>query len=256
MIKSENFIVVHGWMINELRLKGNELLIYSCIFGFTQDEENWFTGSVQYLADWCNSSRQTVHTALKSLVEKGFLLKHERFVNNVKFCDYRAVIPSKETLQGIKNFDTGVSKNFTTGYKKILHHNIDSKNIESNNKDIYTVVIEYLNQRANKKYRSDTPKTRQLIKMRLKEGFNINDFKTVIDKKCAQWLNDTKMDRYLRPETLFGTKFEGYLNETVDIGEKPLPDWYGITETTPADEDLLKEAMDLQKKGLKEDKND
>ena len=248
MIKNENFIVVHGWMINELHLKGNELLIYSCIFGFSQDDENWFTGSVQYLADWCNTSRQTVHTALKSLIEKGFLLKNERHVNNVKFCDYKAVIPSQETLQGIKNFDKGMSKNLTWGYQNSLHHNIDANNIGSNNIDnIYSQVIDYLNKKANKRYRSDTPKTKQLIKARIKEGFTLEEFKTVIDKKCAQWLNDSKMDRYLRPETLFGTKFEGYLNE--GTGEKTLPDWYGITESTPADEDLLAQAMELQKRG-------
>lgn len=46
----------------------------------------------------------------------------------------------------------------------------------------------------------------------MSEGFNVDDFKAVIDKKCADWLK-TDMEKYLRPETLFGTKFEGYLNE-------------------------------------------
>jgi len=45
------------------------------------------------------------------------------------------------------------------------------------------------------------------------DGFTLEDFKTVIDKKCADWLNDAKMCKFLRPETLFGPKFEGYLNE-------------------------------------------
>jgi hypothetical protein len=49
----------------------------------------------------------------------------------------------------------------------------------------------------------------------LAEGFTIDDFKTVIDKKCAEWLGDSKMEPYLRPETLFGTKFESYLNAKV-----------------------------------------
>jgi phage replication O-like protein O len=76
-------------------------------------------------------------------------------------------------------------------------------------------IINYLNDQSKKDYKSQTKKTRVLIKARLKEGFTIDDFKTVIDKKCAEWLDDPKMDQYLRPETLFGTKFEGYLNQRI-----------------------------------------
>lgn len=76
-------------------------------------------------------------------------------------------------------------------------------------------IVNYLNQKTGSNYRETTPKTRKLIEARLKEGFNEEDFKTVIDKKCAEWLGDEKMERYLRPETLFGTKFESYLNAKV-----------------------------------------
>ena len=61
-------------------------------------------------------------------------------------------------------------------------------------------------------YRSSTPKTRKQIKARVGEGFSENDFYAVIDKKSKEWLG-TDMEKYLRPETLFGTKFEGYLNQ-------------------------------------------
>jgi hypothetical protein len=50
----------------------------------------------------------------------------------------------------------------------------------------------------------------------MNEGFTVGDFKKVIDNKTAEWL-DTKMEQYLRPETLFGTKFESYLNQNVSI---------------------------------------
>lgn len=75
-------------------------------------------------------------------------------------------------------------------------------------------IISYLNEKAKTHYKSNTPKTVRLIRARLKEGFTIEDFKAVIEKKCDDWLGNEKMERYLRPETLFGTKFEGYLNET------------------------------------------
>ena len=73
-------------------------------------------------------------------------------------------------------------------------------------------IVDYLNERSGKQYRSSGKKTQGLIKARFKEGFTLTDFQKVIDHKCGQWKGG-KMDQYLRPETLFGTKFEGYLNE-------------------------------------------
>lgn len=73
-------------------------------------------------------------------------------------------------------------------------------------------VIDHLNQRAGTHYKATTANTRKLIKARLKEGFTVEDLKLVVDKKCADWLNNRDMAQYLRPETLFGTKFESYLN--------------------------------------------
>ena len=61
--------------------------------------------------------------------------------------------------------------------------------------------------------KTTTPKTIREIKARLNEGFKLEDFKIVIDNKCSEWLNDKKMNQYLRPDTLFGTKFESYLNQ-------------------------------------------
>ena len=89
----------------------------------------------------------------------------------------------------------------------------DTSNDTSN--DTYFSIVSYLNQKAGTKYKPTTPKTKTAIKARLSEGFTVEDFKTVIDKKCAEWLGDDKMEKYLRPETLFGTKFEGYLNAKV-----------------------------------------
>ena len=78
--------------------------------------------------------------------------------------------------------------------------------------NIYSSIISYLNEKAHTKYRHSSSKTKTLIKARLNEGFTEDDFKKVIDNKTAEWLN-TDMEKYLRPETLFGTKFESYLNQ-------------------------------------------
>lgn len=73
-------------------------------------------------------------------------------------------------------------------------------------------IVSHLNSVTGSSYRSTISKTRKLIAARLAEGFTADDFKTVITKKAEEWTG-TDMAQYLRPETLFGTKFEGYLNQ-------------------------------------------
>ncbi len=74
-------------------------------------------------------------------------------------------------------------------------------------------IVAYLNAVVGSRYKPTTRNTVAHIKARLKAGFTVEDFKAVIDKKAAAWKGDPKMAKYLRPETLFGPKFEGYLNE-------------------------------------------
>ena len=81
-------------------------------------------------------------------------------------------------------------------------------------------IVEYLNEKSGKNFRYSSRKTKDLIQARLNEGFTVDDFKTVIDKKVAEWKDDAKMNQYLRPETLFGTKFEAYLNQNETAGKK------------------------------------
>lgn len=76
----------------------------------------------------------------------------------------------------------------------------------------YSEIIDYLNMRTGHQYKSSVQKNRTLIHARWMEGFRLEDFKEVIDKKAMEWIG-SKMEQYLRPETLFGTKFEGYLNQ-------------------------------------------
>lgn len=84
---------------------------------------------------------------------------------------------------------------------------------KSNNNIIVEQVVNYLNEKLGSHYKTTTQKTVSLINARVKEGFDYNDFVNVIDKKYAEWHNDDKMSQYLTPDTLFGTKFEKYINQ-------------------------------------------
>lgn len=87
---------------------------------------------------------------------------------------------------------------------------------------VFDEVVGYLNSKTNKKFRAKTPATKRVINARLAEGFTVSDFKTVIDNQCRDW--DTNMVQYLRPITLFGNKFESYLNNSSqDISNEMTP---------------------------------
>ena len=84
-------------------------------------------------------------------------------------------------------------------------------------------IIDYLNSKAGTKYKSTTRKTAQLIEDRMREGYTVDDFKIVIDKKCGEW-NGTKRAQYLTPSTLFSPEhFDEYLNQKI-IKEEKKPD--------------------------------
>lgn len=134
--------------------------------------------------------------------------------------DKKIVKSAIDELLEIKFFSTDDS--CTEVYKTVpreeKRRDRDREETETENNNVVSIV-EYLNLKAGTKYKHDSAKTKSLIKARLNEGFDTQDFYVVIDKKVMLWGNDPKMQTYLRPETLFGTKFESYLNEVVSKGK-------------------------------------
>ena len=139
-------------MVKDLKLKGLELACYAIIYGFSQAEGQVFNGSLQYLSDWTCSSKQAVMTALKKLVDKGMLIKTDKFVNNVKFVEYSATDYRgiQETCIGVvKKLDTdsnkiegGNTRNFNDPIQETSPNNINNNlgynledNIENNKSD-------------------------------------------------------------------------------------------------------------------------
>ena len=229
-VTDKNYIVIQSFMVSELGLKGNELLIYAIIFGFSQTTGQAFNGSLTYLESWTNSTRHTVISSLKSLVEKGLIEKEEQTINGVKYCSYRAKTSTDEAQEVVQNLHGGSAKiaqevvqklhegSATTAPNNILYNIVDNivdnnivENTEKHDMKVITEIVDYLNEKAHKNYRSNNKATMRHINARLKEGRTLSDFKQVIDNRCATWLG-TDMEQYLRPETLFGSKFESYLN--------------------------------------------
>ena len=74
-VKNQNFIVVHGWMLNVLNLEKLELLVFAIIYGFSQTEGNKFTGSLSYICEWIGACKTTVSKILNELLEKKYIIK-------------------------------------------------------------------------------------------------------------------------------------------------------------------------------------
>ncbi|MFA8451740.1 MAG: hypothetical protein ACEPOW_13685 [Bacteroidales bacterium] len=87
-MKDCNFYVTHGWMVNNLGIKGNDVSVFAIIYGFSQDQSSEFNGSLSYLEKSINASRNTVLKSLKNLVNRSLIVKSERIINKVKFCTY------------------------------------------------------------------------------------------------------------------------------------------------------------------------
>ena len=97
------------------------------------------------------------------------------------------------------------------GSQKSLPNNIDINNLDNNLNNNIKDIVEYLNVKAGTHYKASSKATKQHINARLAEGFKLEDFKRVVDNMWTEW-KGTEWEQYLRPSTLFGTKFENYLN--------------------------------------------
>jgi uncharacterized phage protein (TIGR02220 family) len=181
----------------------------------TRDElqDGWFYSTIENVKDNTTLSEKKQRTALLNLKAAGLV--------DVKL----AGIPAKRyikinTEQLWQILANNLRQNGETSSAKLDEldapnwstNNNNIKNNKNNNKNIYSSIIARLNEKAGTNYRASTKSTQSHINARLAEGFTVDDFYTVIDKKCGEWKGDEKMEKYLRPETLFGSKFENYLN--------------------------------------------
>lgn len=142
-VRDDNFFLVSGWMLNRLNLKGVALQVFSIIYGFSQDGEGSFTGSLQYLCDFTGASKNTILKALKELVEKNYIRKSESTINGVRFCTYstNAPVVQKMNHTGSEIAPGGGSKTAPGGGSETEPNNKDLDNKENISKDIVNEII-------------------------------------------------------------------------------------------------------------------
>ena len=208
----------YAWCLNKWALDKNidgELGLLLIISSFCANNGCCYASN-EYLASLFKISPVSVSRKINKLKDLGYIkVEYEKRGAEIKKRIIRLTDLITDDYQ--KCYST-INKND----KEIITSNINTSinNKENIKENIpYDEIINYLNEKAGTKYRSQVEATRRLIRARFNDGFNIEDFKKVIDYKVAEWKEDFRMKMYLRPSTLFGTKFENYLlnhEETID----------------------------------------
>ena len=212
-------------------LPANAKLLYGEITALA-NEKGYCWASNAYFADLYAVSQRTIIRWINDLADKKHIISEKIYKENSKEIAERRLwiatklpsdksdIPSCQSCHepSDKSVMRGSDRNVTdnnTSFNNTFNNTVNKRDIVEQSPTSplpYADIIDYLNQKTGKNFKSAAKATQKNIKARFNDGFTLEDFKRVIDIKCEEWLKDSKMSTYLRPETLFGTKFEGYLN--------------------------------------------
>lgn len=214
-----DFVLVHKGFIydDKLSARAKGVLLY-----LLSRPNDWqiYTSEVQkHMKDGVKS----VNSAVNELINVGYIKRTLKRSDKGTFKGYEYLVYETPTEMPFKEngqTENGLTENGQTenrqGHTTNNNRTNNDGNTMSSSSTVYPYesIIEYLNQSAGKHYKATTRKTRDLIKSRFKDGFDEQAFQTVINNKVTEW-KGTEMEKFLRPETLFGNKFEGYLNQEI-----------------------------------------
>lgn len=225
--ESGDFVTVHKNFIydSNLSAKAKGILLY-----FLSRPDNWqiYTSEV---VKHMNDGQKSINSGIQELMANKYVHRIQKRTKAGVFSGYEYHVYEKPTempfsanglsangfsANGKSENRKGQTTNNNRTYNDLNKNDgtYNDENILSPSSTAYPYrdVINYLNQQTDKHYKSTTKKNQTVIRARTDEGFTLDDFKKVIDNKVSEW-KGTDMEKYLRPETLFGTKFEGYLNQ-------------------------------------------
>ena len=215
--KKDNYVVLDKTFLNDKTLswKAKGIMAY-----MLSKPDDW-TFYMNELEKHAIDGKSSLQSGFKELRNKGYVVKRRTQDENGQF--------EWETIVHEVPYTDFPSMEKPSMENQPLLSNDSLSNEELNNDEVIVEIINYLNTSSDKNYKHTTKKTKTLINARLEDGFSLNDFKRVIDVKVDEWKDDRNMNKYLRPETLFGTKFESYLNQKdikkeVDLDEFDLND--------------------------------
>lgn len=221
--KNTDYTTINNKFLKRKDLSWKAKGILSYLLSLPDDWELHFNELKKNATDGKTSTR----SGLDELKDNGYLVYTKtrngegKFVHNYDIYEIPQNTSPNTEKQDMDNRDTDnrdvlLSTNeLSTNKQNTTSNNNKDTIVEKENLDDipYKEIVDYLNEIIGTHYKHTTKKTKKLIRARWNEGFKLEDFKIVIDKKAEEWLGDKEMEKYLRPVTLFSTKFESYLNQ-------------------------------------------
>ncbi|MCE5607237.1 phage protein [Staphylococcus pseudintermedius] len=215
--ESGNFVTVHKDFIHDSNIswKAKGILLY--LLSRPDDWQIYETELEQHSTDGLSGLK----SGIKELEEIGYIQRNRKRDKSGRLNGYEYLVYEQPHHIRFSNVGKTVNGKSHTTNNNSTNNDLTNNNSTNNDVNIlsgnptaypYRDVIDYLNKQTGKQYKSTTKKNQTVIRARTDEGFTLDDFKKVIDNKVSEW-KGTDMEKYLRPETLFGTKFEGYLNQ-------------------------------------------
>lgn len=212
---------IHYWLRKSNNVKDGHKWIYNSMTNWQKQFSFW--------------SLPTVKRVFSSLEKQGLLItanynkagfdKTKWYRINYEKLQHMSQRSDQNDPTMVSSWTDGSDQDDTTNTKRLPETTTETttEDILSGKPDHipYQEIMSYFNQQAGTSYRASSKATQRLISARTNEGFTVDDFKKVIDIKVANWKDDPKMSKYLRPATLFGTKFESYLNEPMPAKQPP-----------------------------------
>lgn len=238
--KPSYYAIIPAEVRYDHRLKANEKLLYGEVTALCSSSgECW--ASNKFFAELYGVHITNVSRWVNSLVDKGYLESQLVYKEGTKEIEKRILrlssVSKNVKTPNSKNVKTSISKNAKENNTSInntsMNNNILSSNLDDT-KGKAVEIIDYLNEKAGKRFSHKTKETAKHINARLKDGYTVEDFKRVIDNRVMKWSKDKKMKEYIRPDTLFTpTNFEKYLNDALDN----LPDRPPVYKPSMSEED-------------------
>lgn len=205
---------IHYWLVKSQHKKDGRKWVYNTYKDWQVQMPFW--------------SERTIKRSIKSLEEQGYLLSAN--YNRLKMdktkwysIDYEKLAELESDARAFLESSTGQIGTIAVPSCPIEEDKVtqaipeittENSTETTTSKPIpFSDIIAYLNNRIHSSYKPGTKKTKELITARWNEGFRLEDFQKVIDLKTEEWIRDPFWNKYLRPETLFGPKFESYCNQ-------------------------------------------
>ena len=235
------------WLNNDLTLQ--EKCTFAEIYSLASLEKGCIAGN-EHFAKFLGVSKDRAKRVISSLVDKGYIISNVKRDKETNQVTERRLFPTRgwgtiypegrgeNTLnpsgENSPKNNTSITNTLSNTERDIVQEQVPAPH----DSIPFVEIISYLNEKAGRRYKASNDLTRRLVKARWNEGFRLDDFKKVINTKVAQWKGDSQMDKYLRPQTLFSTNFEGYLNEDDSVNNKPRYNPMNPSGSQYTDEDL------------------